>query len=73
MLVSCHAIRLVANIGKDKAMEYYCCDSKTPSGMTVYYSHFGGNLVAECDSCTTIWGYWECACELVHDCQLVKG
>ena len=51
----------------------YCCDSKTPNGMTIYHSHFGGNLVAECNSCTTIWGYWECACELVHDCQLVKG
>ena len=51
----------------------YCCDSKTPNGMTIYHSHFGGNLVAKCNSCTTIWGYWECACELVHDCQLVKG
>jgi len=50
-------------------MEDYCCDSGVPNGMRVYNSRIGGNLVAECATCTTVWGYWECACELVHECQ----
>lgn len=60
-------------LGKGKVMEDYCCDSGIPNGMTVYRSRFGGNVVAECETCPTIWGYWECACELAHECQLVEG
>jgi len=60
----------VVNVDIDMVdSEYYCCDSGIPEGMTIYNSRIGGNLVAFCATCTTIWGYWECACELVHDCH----
>jgi hypothetical protein len=66
-------VPIVGHIGKDKVMEDYCCNRGVPIYMTVYRSHMAGNLAAKCERCTTIWGYWECACELAHDCELVKG
>lgn len=66
-------VPIVGHIGKDRIVEDYCCNGDVPNGMTVYRSTITGCLVTRCDSCDTIWAYWECACELAHECELVRG
>lgn len=45
-----------------------CCDMPTlPAGMSAGYGLFGG-YVAKCDNCSYVCAYWECPCELAHDC-----
>jgi hypothetical protein len=44
------------------------CTEPLPDGVRVYRSHMAGNLVASCDRCGYVCGYWECGCELAHDC-----
>lgn len=40
-----------------------------PKTMRAYYSHLSGAYVAACDNCDYVCAYWECACELAHDCE----
>jgi len=44
------------------------CMEPLPDGVRVYLGRFTGSPVAVCDHCDYMRGYWECACELVHDC-----
>lgn len=51
--------------------DVYCCeDPQLPKGMEVGHGLFGGyRAICECGySCA----YWDCACELVHDCEANK-
>jgi hypothetical protein len=49
--------------------EIYCCENaQMPKGMKAGHGLFGG-YVATCENCNYVCGYWECACELVHDCK----
>lgn len=50
----------------------YCCGSEAtlPAGIRISNARFTGNPIAECDLCGDFrCAYWECPCELVHDCQ----
>lgn len=39
-----------------------------PNGVRGYTSRLGGNYVATCDTCGHVWAYWDCVCELDHEC-----
>jgi len=47
-------------------LEY--CNQPMPKTVTATYKTFGG-YTATCSKCSFVCGYWECACELEHDCQ----
>lgn len=52
--------------------DVYCCESPAlPKGVNTYHSLFGG-YVASCDNCDYVCVYWECACELAHECKAVN-
>jgi hypothetical protein len=43
-----------------------CCQlPELPKGVTVSFG-FG---MASCENCSYRCAYWECACELAHDCE----
>ena len=44
--------------------EDVCCDSKLPKTISLTY----GTAIASCSKCSYRCAYWECACELEHDC-----
>ena len=52
----------------EDVFDYECCEAKLPKKMSVGFSHFGGAYVAKCSKCSYVCAYWECACELRHDC-----
>jgi hypothetical protein len=43
----------------------YCCNAVIPAKMNVSF----GFAMATCDGCSIRVGYWDCACELDHDCR----
>ena len=45
--------------------EELCCETKLPETMSVSAS----GTMATCWACGYRCGYWECACELEHDCE----
>lgn len=45
----------------------HTCET-VPDGIRIYHSRIGGNLVAECEECRVLFGYWECACDFYHEC-----
>ena len=49
--------------------DYECCDIKAPKKIEFGFSHFAGMYRATCKKCSYVNMYWECACELVHDCN----
>lgn len=44
------------------------CDNPAPKSIEFYSSRFGGNSCARCTKCQFVAVYWECGCELEHDC-----
>lgn len=34
---------------------------------------FTGAFIAKCKKCNFVCAYWECGCELEHDCNEYKG
>jgi hypothetical protein len=53
---------------EDNTEEWCCGDSaEMPKSVTASYKTFGG-YTATCSKCNFVCGYWECACELQHDC-----
>jgi len=45
------------------------CTEPLPDGMRTYRTRLAGNLVAACERCDYVCAYWECACDLAHDCE----
>jgi hypothetical protein len=46
--------------------EWVCCENpELPDGISVSF----GFAVASCSKCSYRCAYWECACELEHDCE----
>jgi len=43
-------------------------DCRTPAGVRVGRSHMAGTAIAWCEGCGMRWGYWDCACDLAHEC-----
>lgn len=48
----------------------YECDEIAPSYITFYNARFGGHAVAKCENCSFTSVYWECACDLEHECEV---
>lgn len=46
-------------------------ECERPESVRLYHSRLGGNLVATCDVCGSVWAYWDCVCELAHECEVV--
>lgn len=46
----------------------HVCDP-VPAGVSVGRSRLAGTLLAECAVCGWRCAYWECACDLAHDCD----
>jgi len=46
------------------------CNAPLPDGMRVHRTILAGNLVATCGRCGYVCAYWDCACELAHDCEV---
>jgi len=61
-----------AYLGKD---EYECedcyevCTEPAPESIEFYNTRITGTGVASCKNCSFTCVYWECACELSHDCE----
>lgn len=49
--------------------EELCCGAKYPKKVEIGFSHFSGMYRATCKKCSYVNVYWECACELEHDCE----
>ena len=46
-----------------------CCENPVlPEGISTGYGLFGGYR-AICAYCDYVNAYWDCACELAHDCK----
>lgn len=46
-----------------------CCENPVlPKGISTGYGLFGG-FRAICDNCDYVCVYWDCVCELAHDCE----
>lgn len=57
----------IANLWACEVDEYEtpCCDSLLPHGVNISR----GTAFATCDFCSFKCASWECACELVHECE----
>ena len=49
-------------------MEYECCDATIPKTVSLGHGLFG-TFRAICSKCRYVNAYFECACELEHDCR----
>lgn len=56
-------------MSKDLELDAFCCEADLPNGVSVGRSWFGGQVVARCAYCGFSAVYFDCACELVHDCE----
>lgn len=55
--------------GKTMQTEEICTES-APESITFYLTAFTMEKRARCKNCNFVSAYWECACELVHDCEV---
>lgn len=49
----------------------WCLDHEgctAPESVRVGRAWLSGTPLATCEACGRRWGYWDCACDLVHDC-----
>jgi hypothetical protein len=44
-----------------------------PLSIATGYSQFGGEYIATCALCDYVCAYWDCGCELAHDCNGLVG
>ena len=51
----------------DWCLEHEGCT--VPAGVRVGMARLSGTAIAWCEECGMRWGYWDCACDLVHDCD----
>ena len=59
-------------MGEVLELDEVCCDEEQlPAGVSVGQAWLTGAFVATCASCSFVSAYFDCACELAHDC--VKG
>jgi hypothetical protein len=51
--------------------ELLCIDHghEMPTGVVFYRAQWVNEPRARCETCGIVWAYWDCACELVHDCD----
>ena len=60
---------LASSNGKDICADCeddaHFCETELPDGISIAR----GTAFASCYKCGYKCGYWECACDLVHDCE----
>ena len=49
------------------------CTQTPPESVEFDCARFTGNPVARCTQCEFVCVYWECNCELFHDCDNTEG
>jgi hypothetical protein len=49
----------------DCFFEETCCEASVPSKVNIAF----GTAMASCERCSYRCAYWECPCELRHDCR----
>jgi hypothetical protein len=49
------------------------CQELVPAKIRIYSAHFTGATVAECKRCNFLSAYFECACDLEHNCNEYKN
>lgn len=49
------------------------CQEPAPKTISFYNARFTGGAVAQCSNCRFTSVFWECNCELEHDCDEYKG
>jgi hypothetical protein len=60
---------LVARAWAEVENTHVCGNVELPEGVTITHAHITGQAIAECSRCEDFRvAYWECACELVHEC-----
>ena len=57
--------------GTGSYSEHEVCE--LPSDVTITGSHFAGTPVATCDACDYRCVYWDCVCELDHECKTASA
>lgn len=45
------------------------CEAELRAGITISNAWITGQPVAECAGCKFTAVYWECACDLEHECE----
>lgn len=45
------------------------CSEPLPANIEIYRATFGGHAVAKCKDCNFTSVYWDCVCELNHECN----
>jgi|688.fasta_scaffold1860513_2 DNA-directed RNA polymerase subunit RPC12/RpoP len=52
--------------------EYCDCGEPIPDGVEFYNTRITGEPRARCSHCDWVSAYWDCPCDLVHECQTNK-
>jgi len=55
---------MTTQFDNDPCQQEYCCDTPRPDGFTYHPSG-----VTVCNKCYTKFPYYDCFCELDHDCK----
>lgn len=51
----------------------HCGTSDLPKNISYGISRLSGSLVATCSNCNFVCAYWDCPCELEHECAKEKN
>jgi hypothetical protein len=54
---------------QDLALDEELCTEPLPKSIRTYSAHFTGAGCAECVNCDFKSVYFECACDLLHNCN----
>lgn len=52
-----------------EVQDTHTCDTELPKSVYFSNTRITGASIAECSACGFKSAYWECACDLVHECQ----
>lgn len=45
------------------------CSTEVPSTISFYITLITGEPRATCEDCGKVWACWDCACDLLHECE----
>lgn len=53
-----------------EVQDTHTCDTELPKSVYFSNTRITGASIAECSACGFKSAYWECACDLIHDCEV---
>ena len=56
-------------MSNDLELAVFCCEADLPNGVSVGKAWLTGQFVATCAHSGFVCAYWDCPCELSHDCE----